>query len=110
MLDSSKYDVDRDGAVDDESELTRRERLANGLARAASRLRDRSDRMDGRAADLAERAGNALDSAEDLVRDFDTDDIIDSVMRYARRRPGAVLLTGVAVGFLAAHSLRRRAN
>jgi hypothetical protein len=87
---------------------SRRARVADGLGRAASRLHDRAEHTDGKTARLADSAGNALDSAERFVREFDPAEVVDAVGDYARRNPGKVLLGAVVVGFLAARTWQRR--
>lgn len=48
-----------------------------------------------------------MENVADYVREHEFDDMVSDAKEFARKHPGAILLTAAAVGFLLARSLSR---
>jgi len=87
---------------------SRRQGAADSLSTAAGRLHRRADDLPGveRASKLAHGTADRLESTADYLRNHDTKAMVGNVMDFVRKHPGKSLAVAVAVGFLAARSMR----
>ena len=87
-----------------------RQRVAGGLDRAASTLRDRAGAIPGgqRMQGAARNAADRLQSAASYVRDHDMSQMTDEARQVVKRNPGGSLLAACAAGFVIGFMLRRR--
>jgi hypothetical protein len=84
--------------------------VARGIDSAASRLREKADRLPGgeKVANAAYRAADVMETAADYVANRDLREILSEVRQLAKKHPGATLLTAAAAGFLLVRALSRR--
>ena len=87
-----------------------RQRVAGGLDRAASTLRDRAGNIPGgqRVQDIARTTADRLQSAASYVRDHDMHEMTDEARQVVRRNPAGSILAACAAGFVMGFMLRRR--
>ena len=83
---------------------TVRGRAAESLESAADSVRSAGDRSAAAINDMANDAGDKLDSTATSIRTFD---MVDDVKRAVRHRPFESLAFATAVGLVAGFSLRR---
>ena len=87
--------------------------LTDAASSAASTLREKADALDtmpgGRkVARAAYAAADAVQSTANYLGERDWNEVLGDARAFARRNPGATLLTAAAIGFLLARSLSRR--
>jgi ElaB/YqjD/DUF883 family membrane-anchored ribosome-binding protein len=87
-----------------------RQRVAGGLDRAASSLRDRASNIPGgqRVQEMARTAANRLENAASYVRDHDMNQMTDDARQVVRKNPAGSILAACAAGFVMGFMLRRR--
>lgn len=83
--------------------------LTEAAYSAAAKLHDTADALPrGKVARATRATADAMQTAAGYVSDRDWEEMLDDVRSFARRHPGATLLTCAAAGFLLARSLSRR--
>jgi len=85
-----------------------RNAVAGVIDKAADRLHDRADAMNGgRIATLADRTADALDATGRYVRELEGRDVMQDLGGLAKRHPGKSMIAAVALGFLVGRALGR---
>lgn len=87
-----------------------RQRMASGLDRAASTIRERATNLPGgeRVAGVARSAADRLQSAASYVRDHDGRAMAEDARQVVRQNPAGSILAACAAGFVVGMLMRRR--
>lgn len=83
-----------------------RERGAEGMERAASKVRDSMGDKDGMAGEAATRAADTLDRAAGYMKNHDTNEMMRDFQGYVREHPYTAMAGALAAGFLISRVLR----
>lgn len=81
-------------------------KTADGLHTAADKVRERGSEHGGAVASAADTAANAMESAENYLRDTNTAEMMDQVEAYIRKNPTQSLLIAAGVGFVLAKAFK----
>lgn len=94
------------GGPIDEKANDIRERTAESFESAADSVRSAGTHGASMISDLADRAGEKLDSTATYVRGLDGDDLVTTLRRTVRRHPVGSMVLAIAVGVVAGASYR----
>ena len=96
-------------AADGNAIASKKDSIARGMDSAASMLRDKAGELPGgdSVANSAHATADAMESAADYLRDQDLGEMLADLKTFAKRHPGAILLTAAALGFVLARKLAR---
>lgn len=96
LLDQTRQQVTEQGTA-------QQEKAASGLRTLADELQGMVSgdvQQPGLASDLATQAAERVRTAADMLENRQPSELLDEVRRFARRRPGAFLLSAAVVGFV----------
>jgi ElaB/YqjD/DUF883 family membrane-anchored ribosome-binding protein len=82
---------------------------ASALQSTAEKLRSQKPET-GKIAGIAETAANKLDNTAQMLHDFDTRELMETMENWTRRNPGAAIGGAMALGFFIGMNLRRNHN
>jgi ElaB/YqjD/DUF883 family membrane-anchored ribosome-binding protein len=87
-----------------------RQRVAGGLDRAASTIRERATSLPGgqKVSGMARTAADRLETAASYVRDHDAKAMADDARHVVRQNPAGSMLAACAAGFVVGFLMRRR--
>ena len=83
-----------------------RERAAEGTERAATQLRERASEQGGTVGKVGERVAGGMESAAGMLREGDTNAMMDEVESYVRQHPMQSVAAAIGAGFLVGRMLR----
>lgn len=107
-MDDMMQDIPETFAGSPDVASSKRETVVGALDRAADRLHEKADNMQGgRLAGLTNRTANALDATGRYLRDVEARDVVADLGEVAKRHPGKSLIAAVALGFLFGRALSR---
>jgi ElaB/YqjD/DUF883 family membrane-anchored ribosome-binding protein len=71
-----------------------------GLDSAADKLREQGDQQGGAMGSAATTTADTLESASGYLREKDTDQLVDDIEAFIRRKPTESLLIAAGIGFI----------
>jgi ElaB/YqjD/DUF883 family membrane-anchored ribosome-binding protein len=79
---------------------------AEGVGKAASKVREQAARQDGMAGQAGVKVADGMEKTAGYLREHDTDQILDDVEQYVREHPMQAVAGAVVGGFLIGRILR----
>jgi ElaB/YqjD/DUF883 family membrane-anchored ribosome-binding protein len=76
------------------------------MERAADKIRERSESMDGAPAQAGAKVAEGMETAATYLKDHSTTEMWTDLEQYAKQHPGQALAGAIVTGFLLGRILR----
>jgi hypothetical protein len=104
--DQMKEKASEYGAKAQEQADQTKDQAAGGMERAAEKIRERSESMDGTPAQAGTKVAESMDTAATYLKEHSTSDMLNDLEHFAKEHPGQALAGAVITGFVVGRILR----